>query len=248
MTDDIIDFPLAYLITFRCYGTWLHGDERGSIDRHNRRYGMPTYPKTEHWQKISADRMKRPPVKLTARMRKAVEKAIRETCGLRNWTLLAIKCPHQSCSRCGRHRTKETGNRVKRFEGELDPRNAIRTMAARCYAVGGQGQRTLSVESEERGRGDRLRNQPTGRRDLIIIPPATAGGTNLRSLLLCLRTPGRPRRDRRPTRPRIPTRVNRQKRLDRENQEIQAISEIRYCRSITNNGILIARRVLAGLL
>ena len=27
------DIPLAYLISFRCYGTWLHGDERGSIDR-----------------------------------------------------------------------------------------------------------------------------------------------------------------------------------------------------------------------
>ena len=24
------DTPLAYLITFRSYGTWLHGDERGS--------------------------------------------------------------------------------------------------------------------------------------------------------------------------------------------------------------------------
>jgi trehalose/maltose transport system substrate-binding protein len=24
---------LAYLITFRCYGTWLHGDIRGSVDR-----------------------------------------------------------------------------------------------------------------------------------------------------------------------------------------------------------------------
>jgi len=27
--DDITDFPLAYLITFRCYGTLLHGDKRG---------------------------------------------------------------------------------------------------------------------------------------------------------------------------------------------------------------------------
>ena len=27
------EFPLAYLITFRCYGTWVHGDERGSMDR-----------------------------------------------------------------------------------------------------------------------------------------------------------------------------------------------------------------------
>jgi len=24
------DIALAHLITFRCHGTWLHGDERGS--------------------------------------------------------------------------------------------------------------------------------------------------------------------------------------------------------------------------
>jgi len=47
---DYIDFQdrnehLAYLITFRCYGTWLHGDERGSIDRRTyNRYGPPDMP------------------------------------------------------------------------------------------------------------------------------------------------------------------------------------------------------------
>lgn len=25
--------PLAYFITWRTYGTWLHGDERGSVQR-----------------------------------------------------------------------------------------------------------------------------------------------------------------------------------------------------------------------
>src|SRR5256886_8163861 len=30
------EFPLVYLITFRCYGTWLHGDERGSYRRNSR--------------------------------------------------------------------------------------------------------------------------------------------------------------------------------------------------------------------
>ena len=29
-------FPLAYLITFRTFGTWLHGDDRGSMDRHGK--------------------------------------------------------------------------------------------------------------------------------------------------------------------------------------------------------------------
>ena len=35
------DIPLAYLITFRSYGTWLHGDERGSVDRFHNQYLSP---------------------------------------------------------------------------------------------------------------------------------------------------------------------------------------------------------------
>jgi hypothetical protein len=45
MTDHNWDdnaLPLAYLITFRTYGTWLHGDERYSMDRHGKNiYGTP---------------------------------------------------------------------------------------------------------------------------------------------------------------------------------------------------------------
>ncbi|MGH9840991.1 MAG: hypothetical protein ACREEM_19730 [Blastocatellia bacterium] len=37
--------PLAYLITFRCYGTWLHGDERGSVDRDHNIYRTPFLPR-----------------------------------------------------------------------------------------------------------------------------------------------------------------------------------------------------------
>jgi len=39
------DTPLAYFISFRSYGTWLHGDERGSIDRFNNCYGEPALHK-----------------------------------------------------------------------------------------------------------------------------------------------------------------------------------------------------------
>ena len=41
------DVPLGYLITFRCYGTWLHGDERGSIDRFHNRYKTPYLPRSD---------------------------------------------------------------------------------------------------------------------------------------------------------------------------------------------------------
>ena len=39
MTNETWDdnqFPLAYLITIRTYGTWLHGDERQTVDRHGK--------------------------------------------------------------------------------------------------------------------------------------------------------------------------------------------------------------------
>ena len=36
------EFPLAYLLTFRTYGTWLHGDDRGAMRRNgNNRFGGP---------------------------------------------------------------------------------------------------------------------------------------------------------------------------------------------------------------
>jgi hypothetical protein len=35
----LMSYPLAYLITFTTYGTWLHGDSRGSVDKQHNRYG-----------------------------------------------------------------------------------------------------------------------------------------------------------------------------------------------------------------
>ena len=84
------DTPLAFLISFRCYGTWLHGDARGSIDRHNNKFGSPKYAQNDHWNEISFQRLRQPPVKLDAERRSSVEEAIRETCKKRNWALYAI--------------------------------------------------------------------------------------------------------------------------------------------------------------
>jgi len=84
------DLLLAYLISFRAYGTWLHGDSRGSIDRHNNAYGSPKHAVEDHWQAINAARMKHFPVKLDAQRRGCIERAIIETCEKRMWALLAM--------------------------------------------------------------------------------------------------------------------------------------------------------------
>src|SRR5213595_2744219 len=93
---DYIDFqdrtqPLAYLITFRCYGTWLHGDERGSVDRCNyNRYGAPGMPAN---RKLLADEraeLVTPAAVLNRTQRGVVELAIREVWKHRSYLLHAV--------------------------------------------------------------------------------------------------------------------------------------------------------------
>jgi REP element-mobilizing transposase RayT len=82
--------PLAFFISFRCYGTWLHGDRRGSVDRFHNRYSTPFLPKNESWRNYNEKQLKTTPLKLRARHRKSVLHAIKETCRIRKWRLYAL--------------------------------------------------------------------------------------------------------------------------------------------------------------
>jgi REP element-mobilizing transposase RayT len=82
--------PLAYFITFRCYGTWLHGDARGSIDRYHNQYDTPLIPPhARRWQQNRRS-LQHAPVELDDARRAAVEAAVRETCEIRGWQLRAV--------------------------------------------------------------------------------------------------------------------------------------------------------------
>ena len=82
--------PLAYFITFRCYGTWLHGDERNSTDRFNNQYNASFIAPSQRWQRHNEITLKHPPVTLNSDRRAAVEDGIRETCKIREWELKAV--------------------------------------------------------------------------------------------------------------------------------------------------------------
>ena len=84
------DFPLAYLITFRCYGTWLHGDKRGSMDRKHNAYGTPKIASNASLETSDRKQRKQPPVILGTRQRRVVEAAVREACDYRKYVLRAI--------------------------------------------------------------------------------------------------------------------------------------------------------------
>lgn len=84
------DIPLAYLITFRCYGTWLHGDARGSIDRFRNQYKSSLIAPNVKWENHNLQHLKLDPVRLNTQRRETIEQAIRETCDIRKWLLQAV--------------------------------------------------------------------------------------------------------------------------------------------------------------
>ena len=85
------EFPLAYLITFRCYGTWLHGDERGSYRRSSRvTSGVLRIPPRPGLKRAESQQLKHRPVRLNKRQRAVVEQAVREVCLHRKYRLRAI--------------------------------------------------------------------------------------------------------------------------------------------------------------
>ncbi len=79
--------PLAYLITIRTYGTWLHGDDRGSIDREHNVFGTPLLPSNPRRERAERRRCKHAPVALNAAQRQVTRAAIVAVCEHRQWSL-----------------------------------------------------------------------------------------------------------------------------------------------------------------
>jgi hypothetical protein len=82
-------WPNAYLLTFSCYGSWLHGDERGSVDRNHRMHGMPLLEPASGLHQHEAVSMGETAYSLTALTCPVVLEALSEVCQHRGWELLA---------------------------------------------------------------------------------------------------------------------------------------------------------------
>jgi len=126
------EFPLAYLITFRCYGTWMHGDERGSMDRKHNVYGTPKIAPNPHLQKSDTKQLQHLPISLDARQRKVVERAVKEVCDYRRYALHAINV------RTNHVHTVVTA--MRQPEGVLD---AFKSYSTRALRRGGLVSRTV---------------------------------------------------------------------------------------------------------
>ncbi|MEM7473982.1 MAG: transposase [Planctomycetota bacterium] len=79
--------PLAYLLTWPTYGTWLPGDERGWIEYHEG-WKLPD----PALQLEAKARMAEAACVLAVAEREIIESQIAETCKYRNWVLHAVNC------------------------------------------------------------------------------------------------------------------------------------------------------------
>lgn len=84
------DLPLAYFITFHTYGTWLHGDAPGSVDREHNQVGTPFLALDPKKRTTAQDRMEQEPYFLDAPRREVVRDAIVAECRFRGWKLHAL--------------------------------------------------------------------------------------------------------------------------------------------------------------
>jgi REP element-mobilizing transposase RayT len=82
--------PLAYFITFRCYGTWLPGDDRGWVDRRANTYDSAVRDGHAGLLSTAQSALAHESVILDRQRRTIVDRTVREVCAYRAWTLHAL--------------------------------------------------------------------------------------------------------------------------------------------------------------
>lgn len=82
--------PLAYFITFHTYGTWFHGDNRGSVAPGQNQPGSPTIAPDQHRVDREAAALRQPPFIIDAFARTVIDSAIREVAIHRDWKIHAL--------------------------------------------------------------------------------------------------------------------------------------------------------------
>ncbi len=85
-----MDPPLAYFITFSCYGSWLHGDDRGSVDPEHNEFGRPFLLPDPIKREVEEQNRTQPEYILDAERRAIVLATVQEVTNYRKWTLLAV--------------------------------------------------------------------------------------------------------------------------------------------------------------
>jgi REP element-mobilizing transposase RayT len=91
-----VSYPPGYFLTWHTYGTWLHGEAAGSVDKDHNAFNSPRLPPDSARFAGERSMMKDEPFVLSSMARLLVDAVIREHCRLRQWDLraLAVRSNH----------------------------------------------------------------------------------------------------------------------------------------------------------
>jgi REP element-mobilizing transposase RayT len=81
---------ITALISWTCYGQWLHGNQRGSVDPEHNVLHEPWLAPDPERQDAEGEAMTQHPYELDEPRRRVVLDAIREVCKHRGWILHAV--------------------------------------------------------------------------------------------------------------------------------------------------------------
>ena len=134
--------PLGYFLSWGTYGTRLHGDPRGTVDRTNTTRGDPVLgPDEERWEH-ERGQMKFPPVVLMREQRLFAEELIPTICERGLWTYhtCAVAPDHVHVVLTSEHEPRTIRRILKRWLGQ--------SMSERWpLAEGRRGGRNVGVSS-----------------------------------------------------------------------------------------------------
>jgi hypothetical protein len=83
-----MDEPAGFLLTFRTYGTWMHGDPRGSVDDEHNVYDTPLLAPSAARLRREAAAMRFSPLVFNPVMQRVVDDSIVDTCAYQKWELI----------------------------------------------------------------------------------------------------------------------------------------------------------------
>ncbi|MCZ6753149.1 MAG: transposase [Acidobacteria bacterium] len=127
--------PLAYLITFTCYGGRLHGDEAGSVDRNHNIFGTPLLSPSRKKVRAGQKQMQQQPYKLDSLRRTTVLDSIRQHCAQRGWRLLAAhaRSSHVHFVVVAAERPEKILNQVKSYASRALNRQGVDNASRRRW-------------------------------------------------------------------------------------------------------------------
>jgi REP element-mobilizing transposase RayT len=109
--------PVAYFMTFNCYGTWLHGEKPTSVDRINNIPGTHFLSFNSKRARLVKKQMSETPYILDESRRDIVLETIIEVCSYRQWVLLAahVRSNHVHCVIHGILQPEQIMNTIKSY-------------------------------------------------------------------------------------------------------------------------------------